>query len=291
MRRILSALVLVAVGGVAALALAQARPFRPAPPPRPGARPAPPPADPQACVARRSVLTNEEKRLESIKADMAAADTEMAQLQRRLDELKRQRDDAQRSLPMQSSRVKTMGDMYRRDCQANESCEMYEQQAAALDNQGDGIEAELNAMRTEIEQNQNGIGPLEQRIEPLQREYAQRQCNNLVPGETDQASIDRCSAIFSDWNRLQADLNRQNTRIPTLKSRYQQLATELQNIETRANGYEQYLSRNCSASPETAKMREYPERRRRAQGVGAELDHFVADLTRLRGIKITVAPR
>jgi hypothetical protein len=89
---------------------------------------------------------------------------------------------------------------------------------------------------------------------------------------------------------VQAELNRQNTRVPAMKSRYQQLATELQNIEARAHGYEQYLNQNCSASPETAKMREFPEKRHRAMSVGADLDRFVSDLTRLRGIKITVAP-
>ena len=237
------------------------------------------------------MLTNEEKRLEGIKADVASAETEMAQLQRRLEELRRQRDEAQRSLPAQDARVRAMRDVYQRDCRANESCEMYEQQASALDTQGDGIEAELTNMRNDIAQSQSGMSGLEQRIMPLQREYSDKRCNNLVPGETEQSIIDRCTAIFSEWNRLQAELNRQNSRVPNLKSRYQQLLTELQNIEARANGYEQYLARNCTSSPETAKMREYPARRQRAQGIGADLDHFIADVTRLRGIKITVAPK
>ena len=64
-------------------------------------------------------------------------------------------------------------------------------------------------------------------IEPLRREYQSKGCNRLVAGQTAQSTIDRCTAIFSDWNRLQADLNAQNSRLPHLRSRYQQLLAQM----------------------------------------------------------------
>jgi len=266
----------------------------PAKAPPPAATPAPAAPAPdtaRVCAARRSVLETEQKRYDGYASDVAGISAEIAQLTRRLDELKRQKDEADKSFTTAQRRVKAIEDMYKKDCSASEDCTSYEVQASALDKQTDGIEVELDAVRTDIKTNREAIAKLETSIAPLQREYTDKKCNNLVPGETEQVVIDRCMAIFSDWNRLQAELNRQNSRVPDLKSRYDRLFTELKALEGRAKGYEGYLSKNCSSSPETAKMKGYTARRERAQNVQQELDALVGDITKLRGVKITITPQ
>lgn len=241
------------------------------------------------CHARRNILSNEEKRYESTQAEVAGLEAEIASLQRRLDEIKRQRDDEKRTLATLEKRYKKANDMYQKECGSSNSCTTFETDASDLSRRSDEVEKDLDVVRSEIRENKTEISRLEKRIAPLQREYSDKQCNNLVPGETDQTVIDRCSAIFSDWNRMQGDLNRSNNRVPALRSRYESLLAELKNLEKRAGTYESYLAKNCSDSKETAKMRGFGARRERAQSVGQELDSLISDITKLRGVKITVS--
>jgi chromosome segregation ATPase len=165
---------------------------------------------------------------------------------------------------------------------------VYETQASALDSRSDAVQKDLENVRGDIAASRKNISGLESRIAPLQKEYAEKKCNNLVPGETEQSTIDRCTAIFSDWNRLQADLNRENNRVPELRSKYESLFSELKTLEKRANDYGGYLSKNCSSSPENAKMKNVVTVRENAQKLQTELDGLVSDITKLRGVKITI---
>lgn len=246
--------------------------------------------DGRMCSARRNILNNEQKRYESQQSEVAGLESEIASLQRRVDELKRQRDESKRTLATLEKRYKKADDSYKKECSTDtNACTAFDVEAADLSRRSDEVERDLDVVRTEIRDNKTEIGRLETRIAPLQKEYGEKSCNNLIPGETEQSVIDRCSAIFSDWNRLQADLNRSNNRVPTLRSRYESLLAELKNLEKRASTYESYLAKNCTESKETAKMRGFGARRERAQTIGQELDALVNDITKLRGVKITVS--
>jgi chromosome segregation ATPase len=252
-------------------------------------RPAPEPGDAaRMCAARQNVLANEQSRYESFKSDVVGIESELSQLQRRIGELQRQRDEARRNLAYAEARYKGMEKQYAQDCKANEDCAVYDTRAAELDRQTSEVESRLTAVRDEIGRNREAIARLESAIPPLQREYNEKRCNALVPGETEQVVIDRCTSLFSEWNRLQAELNRQNGRVPDLRSRYEQIAAELKAMEGRASGYEAYLSKNCSSSQQIVALRGFGERRTRARTVGEDLDRLVGDITRLRGVKITV---
>jgi len=243
------------------------------------------------CTARRNVLATEQNRYEGYKSEVVGIESEMAQLRTRIDELRRQRDEAKRNLAYAEERYKGMEKDYARDCRAGEDCTSYDTQAAQLDQQTAIIEGNLDTVRQEIRTNRDAIAALERGIAPLQREYNDKRCNSLVPGETDQIVIERCMGIFSEWNRMQAELNRQNARVPDLRSRFEQLFSELKNLEARAASYETYLSRNCTSSPQIVKMRGFGDRRVRARTVSDDLDQLVGDITKLRGVKITVKAR
>ena len=276
-------------------AVAQDRPpMRPGRPGRHGPRgggPAGAPDPARLCAARNNVLATERSRYESYKSDVVGIESELTQLGRRIDDLRRQRDEAKRNLAYSETRFKGMEQQYARDCTASEDCNLYDTQAATLDRQTTDIEAKLERVREEIRINRGAIADLERSIGPLQREYNDKRCNALVPGETEQVVIDRCTGIFSEWNRLQSDLNRQNARVPDLRSRFEQLFAELKTLESRATGYETYLAKNCTSSPQIVKMRGFGDRRVRARTVGDDLDQLVGDIKKLRGVKITVSPR
>jgi len=291
------ALVAAVIASLASAAVAQDRyPGRPGGRPGRGSfghRPPPRSAEDEArmCSSRRNVLTTEQSRYESYKSDVVGIESELSQLQRRMDDLRKQRDEARKNLAYAESRYKDMEKEYARECLASEDCNLYDSQAVALDQQTATLEASLDTVRREIATNRDDIARLERGIAPLQREYNDKRCNSLVPGETDQVVIERCMGIFSEWNRMQAELNRQNGRVPDLRSRYESLYSELKGLESRASTYEVYLAKNCTSSPQIVKMRDFGDRRVRARTVGDELDKLVSDITRVRGVKITVQAR
>jgi chromosome segregation ATPase len=243
---------------------------------------------PDICTGQGAVLAEEQQRLESYRAERAGVDGEMSELRRRLSDLERRQRDLATLVQTQKRRVDKASQVYKANCERSETCTQYEEKAGILERQADPVEKELSHVHQEISRTQSEVKALEGQIDPLRREYQSKGCGQLVPGQTQQSTIDRCSAIFSDWNRQQTDLNRHSNRLPELKRRFEQLLTRLASIESRAKGYETYLARNCSRSSKLVRLRGYGGVHRRAQTLGKELDRLIGDVTRLRGIRITV---
>ena len=243
------------------------------------------------CQSRRAVLDSEDQRFEDDLALLAGINAEITQLKLRIKDLEAQRNGLNSNVNRERARLRDKRRSYERECKSNENCSQYEKLTIDLGRQNKPIEDDINRVRDELTRSQREISDLSRTIDPLRREYAALQCNNLIPGETAQSTIDRCGAVFSDWNRLQAALNRHNTRIPALQSRYQQLLAQADQIERRAKDYETYLARNCKTSPQLTTVRKYHGVKDRAQKLHNELDDLANEVTRLRGIRITVEPK
>ncbi|MEE8409573.1 MAG: hypothetical protein V3T05_08210 [Myxococcota bacterium] len=308
MRRFILATTVISITAFAVAAAAQPRalrrrrgpPPKTAPPARgSSAKPAPPargkpaPDMGKVCRARRSILTQEEQRGDRFQANLVGIDVEIVQLRRQLDELNRKRRDTKKLVDTYNIRIAKADKAYKKDCAKNTNCDQYDTLADSLDGQSQNVETQLGGVRIDIDRTRRDIDVLRGRIDPLRREYHNLRCNNMVPGETAQSTIDRCSSIFSEWNRLQSDLNRHNRALPILKSRYEQLLAELRTIESRARGYEDYMTRNCQSSSKVVVMHNHSQGsvRKRAESLGRELDKLIEDVTKLRGVRITVAPR
>jgi chromosome segregation ATPase len=244
-----------------------------------------------ACASRRSAMNNDERYVEQYRTDLAGIDSEMTQLRRRLDELQRQREDAQRRLAQQESHLGSMRSVYDAECRSNETCESYEQQADLVDQQSNALDTELADLRTDIAQTRASLDGLDRRLGPVQREYNEKSCGNLVPGEVDQTVIDRCTRLFGDWNRLQAELNRQSARLFDLRRRHQQVTAQLQALEGRANEYGQYLGSRCPTSVAIRKVRDVTQRRQSGESLGRDLDDITSRVARLQSVRISATIR
>jgi chromosome segregation ATPase len=237
------------------------------------------------------VLTQEQRRLDESRAELAGIQSELAELKKRMAELARRRDATQRSVASREARVQKLRSTYKRECTANESCQQYEKLAGSLERQAADIEREVTAARAEISRSSTESAQLWREIEPLRREHAELQCNHLVAGSTAQSTIDRCAAIFSQWNRLQTRVNQLNNHLTPLRSHYQRLLSRLRQIEEHGRGYEDYLSRHCKSSPQLAKVRGFGAVRLRAEKLGRELDKLIDEAAKLRNIEITVTAK
>ncbi|MBI4818802.1 MAG: hypothetical protein HY791_21205 [Deltaproteobacteria bacterium] len=265
----------------------------PAAPPTPPPAPLPPPDNSAMCAQKRSILAQDQDRVDDMRSQLAGIDTETLALKRRIDELHRQRGLVQNQLSQVEGRIKKYTSSYRAECAQAETCGQYETLATQLDQQGSAIQGQLATARTQIEAYRKSIVTLDTQIQPLRNEYASLQCNNMVPGATAQQTIDRCSWIFSEWNRQQAQLNNMNASLPTMKRQYEEYLAQLRAIETRANGYDAYMSQNCRTSPQYQTVQNYGRGnvRKHAEGLGTELDSLIQEVARLKGVQITLTTK
>jgi chromosome segregation ATPase len=306
MRSLIKSTLVLCLTLFAAAALAQPKAIRRpgVPPPPPSHNPPPPPPGamvpvaPAAnmamvCSQQRVILAQEQDRLDDARQQLAGIDAELAQLRRRMDDLNRQRPGVQSQVSYYDPRVRKFNDDYRRQCAKDESCTQYDTLATQLDQQGNAVQGQLNNVRTQMDTYRPQIQNLDSQIQPLRTEYMNLQCNNMIPGSTAQQTIDRCMWIFSEWNRLQAQLNSMNGNLPTLKSQYDQLLAQLRSIEARAKDYDVYMSRNCTTSAKYQSVQNYGRGgvRQNAENMGGELDRMIQDVARLKGVQISVTTR
>lgn len=245
-----------------------------------------PPVDRRMCASRERVLSSEERRLGQEKADLAGVEAEIEQLRARLVEMRRRQLALTQRVAMVEVRLETKRQAYHKECQSTEDCGLYERLTDDLERSAAPIEQAISRVRSEIGDTRRSVGTLRRRIDPIRREYKQKACSRLVPGQTAQSTIDRCTDLFSQWNRLQGELNQHNRRLPAMNSRYQQQLAQLGETERRAAKYEEYLGRNCRRSSRLAKVRRYRGMRDRARGLKRDLEDLINEVKSLKAIRI-----
>lgn len=263
---------------------------KPAAPAKPPTRTAPS-NDARVCQTRERILEQNKNRRAAFAGELVGIDAEIRQLEERLAELKRERQRVQSSVTAMTRRVQQDEATYKRSCGGNVTCQRYETMAGQLDKDSTRLENESNSIRGEIRDSQNRLASLRRAVEPLRTEYRRLRCDNLVAGETQQRTIDRCASIFSDWNRRQAELNRYRQRVPSLEHRYRTLVTQLDSIDDRAKNAEAYLNRNCRASRGLRSVQTIHRRRDNVRRVGDELRSLTKTIADLKNLRITVEVR
>ncbi len=248
----------------------------------------PPPSsvDPRVCASKERLLSSDERRLEQDRANLAGVNAEMDQLRRRLEEMRTRSSQLTRRVADAKVKIERSRRAYQGECRGAENCSLYERSSDDLERRSRPVEEALNKVRTEINDARRSVSGLRRRIDPLRRGYSQQNCARLVAGQTAQSTIDRCSQLFSDWNRLQTELNPHNRHLPALRSRYQRLMAELDSAEQRALKYEDYLGRNCRRSSRLGKVRRYRGMRDKARGLNDALLSLIGEVKSLQAIRI-----
>lgn len=252
--------------------------------PAPAAKPIPLTIPPEvtACMSRAAVLEQEEEKLDNYTSRSVGMTTEINQLQRRIKELQNRKARLGKVLRKQTRKVRNMRAAYKKQCTKHENCDRYESQASSLERQSKPIEKALNQISADITDVRKTISTLQARIAPLRNDYRQNKCGNLVPGQTTQEVINKCTNIFSQWNDLQSAVNYNNRRMSTLKSSYKRYANQLESLNNRASSVSAYLAKNCANSPKKAQMDRYQAVRERAKKLGAELDATILEIGKLK---------
>ena len=240
----------------------------------------------RACLERRDILEQARDRLSYESNNLRGVDGEIAELERRLAYLKKEKRRAERRVGNQETRVKRLSAVYEKECKGGDTCERTEKRVTTLERAAQPLESELNDLGRGIRESRVRIGQLRGDIRILRDDYKRLSCGALVPGQTTQATIDRCSQIFSDWNRTQQDLDRYSRNLTSMRTRYRNLKSRLDSLTSSLNTAEAYLTRNCKESPARQTIRSQKTKLQRAEALFKELEAMSKDLDDARKITI-----
>ena len=98
----------------------------------------------KACMERRDILEQARDRREFESNNLRGVVAEIAELERRLAYLKKEKRRAERRKTNQDVRVKRLEAAYEKECKGGDSCERTEKRVRTLERTAQPLEAELN---------------------------------------------------------------------------------------------------------------------------------------------------
>ena len=248
------------------------------------------------CEQKKNDLNTYTVRLSSLNMELAPIDQEIDRLNRRIQELREAQQQKLNERNALQESVRTLEEDMDRVCRPYQGRE-----CLALENRADNIKGRahplnerMNAIRNDIQNLNQEVGRSSREAERIENQYNQLGCGNLVPGQTAQTTIDRCSGLFGEWNRLQADIKADQASINTLRGRYDQFAREQQTLRSEVSRLVADMRARCHDSERLGELEAVDRDHSNFIMLKAELDDMASRINRFRMLKIlepNVKPR
>lgn len=240
----------------------------------------------ERCEKEKADIASMKNQAVGMDGEIGAIDQKIEKIRRRLQEFEGRRAAKQREKAELLQNIARREAELNRTCSGLRECERMEREIDRLRQRHEAVASTLRAIQTEIRDRSIEVNRLNGEVDRIENSYRQLNCDNLVPGQTDQATIDRCSALFSDWNRMQTDINRLSDSLRDLRNRYNQVAGQLAGITGEIARLLARMRGPCGHSPRLAEL-ETMERDGNAFGsIRTDLDDMDRKVQRFRGLKV-----
>ncbi len=240
----------------------------------------------ERCEKEKADIASMKNQAVGMDGEIGAIDQKIEKIRRRLQEFEGRRAAKQREKAELLQNIARREAELNRTCSGLRECEKMEQEIERLKQRQAGIANTLRAIQNDIRDRSTEVARLNGEVDRIENSYRQLNCDNLVPGQTDQATIDRCSALFSDWNRLQTDINRLSDSLRDLRNRYNQVASQLAGISAEIARLLARMRGPCGHSPRLAEL-ETMERDNSSFGsIRTDLDDMDRKVQRFKGLKV-----
>jgi chromosome segregation ATPase len=243
----------------------------------------------QQCDQQKAEIANMKTQVDSLDAEAIKVADRVMKIRRRLQEFEQKRADMARERKGLTERIKAGEAEMARRCRGMEACARLDQRVDDLQNRLNPIHQQLRAVRDEIRREIQQISTLNQDVNRISNQYQQLNCENLVPGQTAQSTVDRCHALFSEWNAAATRINQLEASLRNLRGRYQGLMAQTQNINREIAQLRNEMRKDCSDSQRYAVLEQLDRDRGEYDGLKSELDTADSNVGKLRLLKIAPA--
>ena len=235
------------------------------------------------CKSLKYRIRKDKQRVRTIDRQLQSIERQLSDLERRRRQLEQRKGVLLRVRAETNSRLNMEQDQFKSSCGI---CNTLKRRAKNLSADINRVLDRIAVVEQRLRNISNEVHGLEVMLPQIRSEYQNLNCSNLVAGETAQSTIDRCSALFSRWNKIQAKINDLKRSIRRLSRRYSRLMSRLEHLENQLGNVYARLQRSCSGNPEIANVGVLLKAGKKYKGLKTDLNDLGVRLKRAGRIKL-----
>jgi chromosome segregation ATPase len=238
------------------------------------------------CENRKAEIQTMKDQVKQIDNEIANVNDQIRDLQQQMGDLKRRRLSKQGQMKALERKIRAEEAGYKRMCSALSQCEAYERKIDRLKSRMAPMGEKLRRIREEIRQRGAELGRHNAAVDRIENSYAQLACDNLVPGQTADSTIDRCTNLFKEWNDLQTAINDLKKSVAALQGRYQRVIRKMRAFSTDLHRLTKHMRDVCSHSGRMADLEALEREQNDYRAMKDELNDMSSKVKRFRKLKI-----
>jgi chromosome segregation ATPase len=240
----------------------------------------------QKCEAKKTELDGLRTQINEMDAQITAKGDKIEKVRKRLQMLEAERAKVLGDRQAATNRLKVEEAMREKMCKPLDHCGQMDARVAELQKRVSPLYEQLRTIRDEIRRELGQVGQLNTDISRIQNQYEQLKCEDLVPGQTAQATIDQCHNLFSEWNAAATRINQMETNVRALRTRYQDVIKRVQALNREIARLRGDMSRDCSDSQQFATLEAIDKERGEYENMGSELDDADKRVKQMKLLKL-----
>jgi chromosome segregation ATPase len=240
----------------------------------------------QRCENRKTEIQTMKDQVKLIDNEIANVNDQIRDLMQQMADLKRKRLSKQGHKTALTRKIRAEEASYKRMCSALSQCEAYERKIDRLKARMAPMAERLRRIRDEIRQRSADVGRHNAAVDRIETTYAQLGCDNLVPGQTADSTIDRCTNLFKEWNDLQTDINNLKKSVAALHGRYQRVIRKMRAFSVDLARLTKQMRNICSHSARIADLDALEKEHDGYRSLKDEINDVSSKVRKFRRLKI-----
>ena len=240
----------------------------------------------QRCENRKGEIQTLKDQVKQIDNESANVNDQIRDLMQQMADLRRKRTAKQGQKTALQRKIRAEEASFKRMCSALSQCEAYERKIDRLKTRMAPMAERLRRIREEMRERSNEMVRHNQAVDRIENSYAQLGCDNLVPGQAANSTIDRCTNLFKEWNDLQTDINNLKRSVAALQGRYQRVIRKMRAFSVDLTRLTRQMREACSHSARIADLDALEKEHDGYRKLKDELNDVSSQVRKFRRLKI-----
>lgn len=240
----------------------------------------------QRCENRKAEIQTMNDQIKQIDNEIANVNDQIRDMMQQMAELRQKRTAKQGQKTALERKIRAEEASFKRMCSSLSQCSAYEKKIDRLKERMAPMRQGLHKIRDEIGERSAELSGYNQAVDRIENSYSQLGCDNLVPGQVADSTIDRCNNLFKEWNDLQANINTLKRSVTALEGRYQRIIRKMRTFGTELAQLTRKMRESCSHSARVSDLEEMEREHDGYRNMKDELNNVSSRVKKFRRLKI-----
>ena len=243
----------------------------------------------ERCKAEKQQLETLALEVVNIGNDIGDMDRQMADLTRKMRELRADKSSKARRRATLEKKIKRGQALHMRKCAGLQKCDKLEARVTRLKKDLQPLSDKVRRIREEIRTRNTETVTLNRDVQRMENQYSQLGCDNLQIGQTPQTTFDRCSQLAKDWTNVQNRINQLQSSVAHLRQRYKRIMKTMHSSNAQLARLLKEFRASCSHSTRLADLETLEREQHEYRSIATELDEMDSKVKRFKMIKLQKA--